>query len=88
MGLVIAFGLYALFRISEMHYVFGEACEVNVETMWLAETLFRDFHIIASFRRGSTASLRAVFRRFVAHVTAASKTGFDPRAMRRRRKNG
>ena len=53
------------------------ACEVNVEVMWLTCELRPDFRTIANFRRDNAGCLKAVFKAFVARVTAATGTGFQ-----------
>ena len=53
------------------------ACEVNVEVMWLIGELRPDFRTIANFRRDNAPCLKAVFREFVARITAGMEPGFQ-----------
>lgn len=54
----------------------AEACEVNIDIMWMLGGLKPDFRTIADFRKENIDCLKGVFKEFTKRVTVDLKTGF------------
>ena len=54
----------------------AEACEANIDIMWMLGGLKPDFRTIADFRKENIKCLKGVFKEFTKRVTVDIKTGF------------